>query len=32
MQAYKEQTSGDQWGEGKEEGQCRGRGLRGTDY
>ena len=28
----KEQTSGYQWGNGKEEGQDRGRGLRGTNY
>ena len=27
---YKEQTSGYQWGEGREEGQYRCRGLRGT--
>ena len=26
----REQTSGYQWGEGGEEGQYRGRGLRGT--
>ena len=29
---YREQTSGYQWGEGSGEGQCRGRGLRGTNY
>ena len=28
----REQTSGYQWGEGREEGQDRGRGLRGTNY
>ena len=27
---YKEQTSGYQWGEGRGEGQYRGRGVRGT--
>ena len=29
---YREQTSGYQWGEGRGEGQYRGRGLRGTNY
>ena len=29
---YREQTSGYQWGEGREEEQYRGRGLRGTNY
>ena len=29
---YREQTSGYQWGEGRKEGQYRGRGLRGTKY
>ena len=29
---YREQTSVYQCGEGKEEGQDRGRGLRGTNY
>ena len=28
----RKQTSGDQWGEGRGEGQERGRGLRGTNY
>ena len=28
---YREQTSGYQWGEGGEEGQDKGRGLRGTN-
>ena len=31
-QIYREQTSGYQWGEGRMEGQDRGRGLRGTNY
>ena len=30
-QRYREQTSGDQWGEGSGEGQDRGWGLRGTN-
>ena len=30
-QRYREQTSGYRWGEGKGEGQYRGRGLRGTN-
>ena len=29
---YREQTSGYQWGEGRREGQDKGRGLRGTNY
>ena len=29
---YREQTSGYQWGEGRGEGQNRGRELRGTNY
>ena len=29
---YREQCSGYQWGEGKREGQIRGRGLGGTNY
>ena len=29
---YREQTTGYQWGEGRAEGQDRGRGLRGTNY
>ena len=29
---YREQTSGYRWGEGRGERQCRGRGLRGTNY
>ena len=29
---HREQTSGYQWGEGRCEGQDRGRGLRGTNY
>ena len=29
---YREQTGGYQWGEGRGEGQYRGRGLRGTNY
>ena len=29
---YREQTSGYQRGEGREEGQHRGRGVRGTNY
>ena len=29
---HREQTSGHQWGEGRCEGQDRGRGLRGTNY
>ena len=28
---YKEQTSGYQWGEGREEGQGKGSGLKGTN-
>ena len=31
-QTHREQTSGSQWGEGRWEGQYRGRGLRGTNY
>ena len=31
-QTQREQTSGYQWGEGKREGQDRGRGLRDTNY
>ena len=30
--SYREQTSGYQWGQGKGEGQYRGRLLRGTNY
>ena len=29
---YRGQTSGYQWGEGEEERQDKGRGLRGTNY
>ena len=29
---YREQASGDQWGEGSAEGQYRGSGLRCTNY
>ena len=29
---YKEQAKGYQWGEGREQGQDRGRGLRGANY
>ena len=29
---YREQTSGYQWGEEREEGQDRSRGLTGTNY
>ena len=29
---YSEQTNGYKWGEGREEGQDRGRVLRGTNY
>ena len=29
---YREQTSGYQWGEGREARQERGKGLKGTDY
>ena len=29
---YREQTNGYQWGEGREERQYTGRGLRGTNY
>ena len=29
---YKEQTNDYQWGEGRGEGQDRGRGLRSTNY
>ena len=29
---YRKQTSGYQWGEGKEEGQDRGMGLRDTNH
>ena len=29
---YREKTSGYQLGEGREEGQFRGRGVRGTNY
>ena len=28
---YKEQNSGYQWEEGRGEGECRGRGVRGTN-
>ena len=31
-QRYREQTSGYQWGDGREEGHYRGRGLRDTNY
>ena len=29
---YRERTSGYQWGEGREEGKYRGRGVGGTNY
>ena len=29
---YREETNGYQWGKGKEEGQNKGWGLRGTNY
>ena len=29
---YRAQTTGFQWGEGRGEGQDRGKGLRGTNY
>ena len=32
MYAYWEQTSGYQWGEGRYDGQDRGRGVRDTNY
>ena len=29
---YRKQTSGYQWGQGRREGQYRGRGVQGTNY